>query len=51
MMPMELSGIAILNIKGAISLIQYRCIIRGISTGEAINLIENKDLTEESATL
>ena len=41
MMSMNLSNIAILNIKGA----DYCCIISGISKSEAINLMENIDLT------
>ena len=39
--------IAILNIKGS----DYRCIISFISKKEAINLIQNDDLTEKSGTL
>ena len=35
MMPMNLSDIAILNIKGS----DYRCIISGISKNKAINLM------------
>ena len=42
MMPMNLSDIAILNIKSA----DYRCIISGISKNEAINLMQNIDLTK-----
>ena len=41
MMSMNLSDIAILNIKGS----DYRCIISLISRTEAINLIQNADLT------
>ena len=44
---MNLSNIAILNIQG----IDYRCIIRGISKNEAINLLQNVDLTEKIGTL
>ena len=44
---MILSDIAILNIKGA----DYCCIISGISKSEAINLMQNIDLTEKSGTL
>ena len=44
---MNLSGIAILNIKGS----DYRCIISGISKNEAINLMQNVDLTKKSRTL
>ena len=42
MMSMNLSNIAILNIKSA----DYCCIISGISKTEAINLMQNIDLTE-----
>ena len=44
---MNLSGIAILNIKGS----GYRCIIGGISKNEAINLMQHADLTKKSRTL
>ena len=47
MMPMNLSDIAILNIKSD----DYRCIISEISKNEAINLMQNADLTEKSETL
>ena len=47
MMSMNLSDIAILNIKGS----YYRCIISLISKNEAINLMQNADLTEKSRTL
>ena len=43
MMFMNLSDIAFLNINGA----DYRCIIKGISKSEAINLLHNYDLTEK----
>ena len=43
----ELSAIAVLNIKGS----NYGCIISGISKSEAMNLIKNIDLTENSGTL
>ena len=46
MMSMNLSNIAILNIKSS----DYRCIISGISKNEAINLMENAVLTEKSTT-
>ena len=46
-MSMNLSDIAILNIKGA----DYRCIISRISKSEAINLMQNTDLCEKSKTL
>ena len=41
---MNLSDVAILKIKNA----DYRCIISGIRTSEAINLLQNIDLSEES---
>ena len=44
---MNLSNIAILNIKSA----NYRCIISGISKNEAINLMQNTDLTQTCVTL
>ena len=44
---MILSDIAILNIKGA----DYCCIISGISKSEAINLMQNIDLTKKNGTL
>ena len=44
---MNLSNIAILNIKGS----NYCCIINGISKDEAINLMQNADLTEKTGTL
>ena len=44
---MNLSGVAILNIKGS----DYRCIISGISKNEAINLMQKVDLTKKSRTL
>ena len=47
MMSMNLCDIAILNIKGS----YYRCIINGISKIEAINLMQNTNLTEKSGTL
>ena len=40
-MPMNLSDVAILNIKGT----DYRCIISGISKIEAISLRQSIDLT------
>ena len=42
-MSMNLSDIAILNIKSA----HYRCIFSGISKSEAINVMENIDLSEK----
>ena len=47
MMSINLSDIAILNNKG----FEYRCIISLISKNEAINLMQNADLTEKSGTL
>ena len=47
MMPTNFSNIAILNIKGS----DYRCIISGTGKSEAINLMQNTDLTEKSKTL
>ena len=47
MMSINLSNIAILNIKGS----DYICIISLISKNEAINLLQNADLTEKSETL
>ena len=46
-MSMNISDIAILNIKGS----DYRFIIGLISKNEAINLMQNTDLTEKSRTL
>ena len=46
MTSMNLSDIAILNIKGA----DFRCIISRISKSEAINLIQNINLTKKSRT-
>ena len=47
MMSMNLSDIAVLNIKGS----DDSCIISLISKNEAIKLLENADLTEKSGTL
>ena len=47
MMSINLSDIAILNIKGY----DYRCIISLVNKNEAINLMPNADLTEKSGTL
>ena len=44
---MDLIDIDILNIKGA----DYHYIISGISKNEAINLMQNIDLTEKSGAL
>ena len=47
MMSITLSNIAISNIKN----VDYCCIITEISKSEAINLMENINLTEKSGTL
>ena len=47
MMSMNFSDIAILNIESS----NYCCIFRGISKSEAINLLQNIDLTKISGTL
>ena len=47
MMSMNLSNIAIVKIKGS----GYHCIISLINKNEAINLMQNADLTEKSRTL
>ena len=47
MMSINLSNIAILNIKGY----DYCCIISLISKNEALTLLQNPDLTEKSKTL
>ena len=47
MMPINLSNIAILNIKDS----DYCCIISLISKNEVIKLLQNADLTEKSETL
>ena len=47
MISMNLRDIAILNIKSA----DYCCIVGGISKSEAINLMQNIDLTEKSIAL
>ena len=44
---MNLRDIAILNIKSA----DYCCIVSGISKKEAINLMQNIDLTDKRETL
>ena len=41
------NNVAILNIKGS----DYYCIISLISKNEAMNLMQNTDLTEKSRTL
>ena len=47
MMSMNFSNIAILNLKGS----NYCCIISLISKNEAINLMQNADLTKNCRTL
>ena len=47
MMSMNLSDIAILNTKS----VSYCCIISGIIKSEAINLLQNIDLTNKCGTL
>ena len=47
MISVNLSDIAILNIKGS----DYGCIASFITKNEAINLLQNTDLTEKSGTL
>ena len=46
-MSANLSDIAILKIKN----VDYHCIITRITKSEAINLLQNTDLTEKSGTL
>ena len=46
MISLDLNYIAILNIDG----VDYGCIINGISKSEAINLLENANLSEESGS-
>ena len=46
MMSMNLSYIAILNIKGA----DYCCVISGISKSETIKLMQNIDLPKKKET-
>ena len=47
MMPVNLSDIATLNIKSS----NYGCIISLISKNEAIDLLQNANLTEKIGTL
>ena len=47
MMSINLSDIAVLNIKGS----EYHCIISLISKNKAIKVMNNADLTEKSGTL
>ena len=47
MMSINLSDIAILNIKGS----DYRCIISLVNKNEAINLLQNADFSEKSGIL
>ena len=44
---MNLSDIAILNIKGS----DYHCVISLISKNEAINLMQNADLTKKTRNI
>ena len=46
-MSTNFNNIAILNIHG----VDYRCIFRKISQSEAISLLKNADLSENSGTL
>ena len=43
MMSMNLNDIAISNIHG----VNYRCIINGISKSEAVNLLQNTNLSKK----
>ena len=47
MISVNLSDIAILNVQGS----GYGCIITLISKNEAINLLQNADLTEKRGTI
>ena len=47
MMPIKLNDIAILNIRS----VNYRCVINKISKSEAVNLLQNADVSEKSGTL
>ena len=47
MMFMNLSDIAILNIEGS----DYHCVISLISKNEAINLMQNADLTKKTRNI
>ena len=47
MISMNLSNIAILNIHG----VNYRCIINGISRSEAVNLLQNTDLSDKKKSI
>ena len=47
MMSMNLSDVAILNIKGA----DCYCVISGITKNETINFMQNINLTKKSDTL
>ena len=47
MTPMNLSDSSTLNIKSG----DYRCIIGGINKSEAINLMQNTDLTIKSVKI
>ena len=47
MMSVNLSDIAILNIKGS----DYCCVVSLFSENEAMKLLQNTDLTEQGGTL
>ena len=47
LMSLSLSDTAILKVKGS----DYHCIISLISKNDAINLMQNADMTEKSGTL
>ena len=47
MMPIKLNDIAILNIRS----VNYRCVINEISKSEAVNLLQNADVSEKGGTL
>ena len=44
---MNLNEVAILKIRG----VDYRCIIKRISKNDALNLLQNADLSEKGGTL
>ena len=47
MMPIKLNDIAILNIRS----VNYPCVINEINKSEAVNLLQNADVSEKSGTL
>ena len=47
MMSKNLNGTTILNING----VSYGCIIMRISKSEAVNVLQNADLTKQNGTL